>query len=74
MNSYFLTILLLIVGAFFLFVGIKILLIKKPIIFSNKYPLLLILIIFLSMLILPRIEDFSKGELDYFKTGLLILL
>jgi len=73
LNSYLLTILLFIVGALFLFVGIKILLTKKPIIFSNKYPLLLLLILFLSMLILPGVEDFNKDEFDFFKTGLLLL-
>ena len=67
MDSYFLTILLFIVGAFFLLVGIKILLTKKPIIFSNKYPLFLLLILFLSMLIFPELMILIKVSLIILK-------
>ena len=74
MSNFYLTLIMMILGLFLLFIGLRIIISKKPIIISSKYFLFLILIFFISMLIFSNLDDFLKGDLDYFKTGVILLL
>ena len=74
MSNFYLTLIMMILGLFLLFIGLRIILRKKPIIISSKYFLFLMLIIFISMLISSNLDDFLKGELDYFTTGVVLLM
>ena len=63
-----------ILSFFLLFIGLRVLISKKPIIINSKYLLLIIFVVFMSMWIFPNLEDFAKGEIDYFNTGVGLLL
>ena len=74
MSTFYHIPILMILGLFLLFIGLKVIIGKKPIITNSKYLLFLILITFVSMLIFPNLDGFLKGDFDYFKTGASIII
>ena len=74
MNNFYHIPIIFIFSFFLLFIGLRVLISKKPIIINSKYLLLIIFVLIVSMLIFPNLDDFSKGEIDYFNTGISILL
>ena len=74
MSTFYHIPVLMILGLFLLFIGLKVIIGKKPIITNSKYLLFLILITFVSMLIFPNLDDFLKGDFDYFKTGASLII
>ena len=74
MSSFYHIPIMFILSIFLLFTGLRVLISKKPIIISSKYLILIIFVFFVSTLIFSNIEDFTKGEFDYFNAGAGILL
>lgn len=74
MNNFYHIPIMFILSFFLLFTGLRVLISKKPIIINSKYLLIIIFVVFVSMWIFPNLEDFAKGEIDYFNTGASLLL
>lgn len=74
MNTFYQIPIPFILSFFVLFIGLRVLISKKPFIINSKYLLLIIFVFFVSMWIFPNLEDFTKVEIDYFNTGVGLLL
>ncbi len=63
-----------ILGFFLLYIGLKIIIGKKPIIMNSKWLLVMLIILYIPLLIIPIIIDILNSELDYFETSLALIL
>jgi hypothetical protein len=63
-----------ILGLFCFIVGSKVIIRNKPIVFRTIYPLILMLLFFISISIFPMIIDYLRGDFDLFEAGVGLLL
>ena len=73
-NQYFFIPFILIVGFFLLYIGLKIIIGKKPILINSKWLFIMIIIMYIPLLIIPTVIDFLNDEIVYFETGLVFIL
>lgn len=74
MNTHYFIPFMLIVGFFLLYIGLKIIIGKKPIIMNSKWLLIMLIILYIPLLIIPIGIDFVNSDLDYFETSLALIL
>ncbi len=65
---------MLVLGLSLLFIGLKIIVGKKPILINSKWLFIMIIIMYIHLLIIPTIIDFLNSEVVYFETGLIFIL
>ena len=74
MNTLYFIPFMLIVGFFMLYIGLKIIIGKKPIIINSKWLFIMIIILYIPLLIIPTVIDFLNSEIVYFETSLIFVL
>ena len=74
MNTQYFIPFMFILGFFLLYIGLKIIIGKKPIIMNSKWLLVMLIILYIPLLIIPIGIDFVNSDLDYFETSLAIIL
>ncbi|MEA2097333.1 MAG: hypothetical protein U9P73_11675 [Candidatus Cloacimonadota bacterium] len=74
MNTQYFIPFMFILGFFLLYIGLKIIIGKKPIIMNSKWLLVMLIILYIPLLIIPIGIDFINSDLDYFETSLAIML
>lgn len=74
MNTQYIIPFMFILGFFLLYIGLKILIGKKPILINSKWLLIMLIILYIPLLIIPIVIDFLNSDLDYFETSLALLL
>ncbi|RLC57812.1 MAG: hypothetical protein DRH89_02625 [Candidatus Cloacimonadota bacterium] len=74
MNTQYFIPFMFILGFFLLYIGLKIIIGKKPIIMNSKWLLVMLIILYIPLLIIPIIIDILNSELDYFETSLALIL
>ena len=63
-----------ILGFILLYIGLKIIIGKKPILVNSKWLLVMLLILYIPLLILPIVIDFLNSDIEYFDTSLALIL
>ncbi|MDP8202750.1 MAG: hypothetical protein P9M11_11510 [Candidatus Tenebribacter burtonii] len=74
MNTLYFIPFMLIIGFSLLYIGLKIIIGKKPIVINSKWLFILIIIMYIPLLIIPTIIDFLNSEIVYFETSLVFIL
>ncbi|MEA2095119.1 MAG: hypothetical protein U9P73_00310, partial [Candidatus Cloacimonadota bacterium] len=74
MNTQYFIPFMFIVGFFLLYIGLKIILGKKPIVINSEWLFIMIIIMYIPLLIIPTIIDFLNSEIVYFETSLIFVL
>ncbi len=74
MDTQYFVLFMLILGLSLLYIGLKIIIGKKPILISSKWLLILLIIMYIPLLIKPIVVDLISNNIDYFETSLAIIL
>ena len=74
MNTQYLIPIMYILGLSLLYIGLKIIIGKKPIIINSIWLLILLLIFYIPLLIIPIVINFLSCDIDYFATSFILLL
>ncbi|MCK5051475.1 MAG: hypothetical protein KAS53_07085 [Candidatus Cloacimonetes bacterium] len=74
MNIQYSILFMFIVGFFLLYIGLRIIIGRKPIIMNSKWLFAMIIIMYIPLLIIPTVIDFLNSEVVYFKTSLVFVL
>lgn len=74
MNIQYSILFMFIVGFFLLYIGLRIIIGRKPIIMNSKWLFVMIIIMYIPLLIIPTVIDFLNSEIVYFTTSLVFVL
>ncbi len=74
MDTRYFVLFMFILGLSLLYIGLKIIIGRRPIIISSKWLLIMLFIMYIPLLIKPIVVDFLNNNIDYFETSLAIIL
>ena len=74
MNTLYFIPFMFILGFFLLYIGLKIIISKKPILINSNWLLVMLIILYIPLLIIPIGIDYLNSDIDYFETSLAFIL
>ena len=74
MNTLYFIPFMFILGFFLLYIGLKIIISKKPILINSNWLLVMLIILYIPLLIIPIGIDYLNSDIDYSETSLAFIL